>query len=438
MKVTDGRVRVAASDVANFLACRRLTQLDLLRARGELRPPHPRDLGFEDLVRRGEEHERAVLERFRTDGHDVADVSGAQDVRGGTGATADAIRGGAGVVYQGTLAGKGDGVALFGRPDFLVRADLLPAPDGELAARLDPLRGRRRQAGAVREGPRRAADRVLLAICSPTCRGSRRGGCTSRSATGSSLRSRWTTSPPTSGRRGGCWRPPSAGIRRPRSTRSRWSTAPSAGGAIMCRERRRVDDDLSLVAGITTGQRRALKGAGISTRRGFAGLDDLPRLDRVSPDVLERARQQARLQVASEDDGVVRYELLDPERDASGALIPNRGLLALPEPADRGPVLRHRGRPLLLRGRPGVRAAVPVRRRRHGRRRRGGTPPVHADLGVRPAGREARVRGADGLHHRAARAPSRPARLPLQPLRADVARPSHRAARDPRGGRAAV
>ena len=113
MKVTDGRVRVAASDVANFLACRRLTQLDLLRARGELRPPHPRDLGFEDLV----EHERAVLERFRADGHDVADVSGAQDVRGGTGATADAIRGGAGVVYQGTLAGEGDGVVLFGRPD---------------------------------------------------------------------------------------------------------------------------------------------------------------------------------------------------------------------------------------------------------------------------------------------------------------------------------
>ena len=35
------------------------------------------------------------------------------------------------VVYQGTLAGGGPGTALFGRPDFLVRADLLPAPDGE-------------------------------------------------------------------------------------------------------------------------------------------------------------------------------------------------------------------------------------------------------------------------------------------------------------------
>src|SRR5580704_8880708 len=128
MKIIRGRVRLAASDVANFLACRRLTQLDLLRARGELRPPREYDVGFADLVRRGEVHERGVLERFRTDGLDVVDVSGAED---GAGATAGAIRGGAGVIYQGTLAGEGPGAALFGRPDFLVRADLLPAPDGE-------------------------------------------------------------------------------------------------------------------------------------------------------------------------------------------------------------------------------------------------------------------------------------------------------------------
>jgi hypothetical protein len=68
MKIIEGGVRVAASDVANFLACQQLTQLDLQRARGMLRPPRARDLGFEDLVRRGEEHERTVLERFRRTG----------------------------------------------------------------------------------------------------------------------------------------------------------------------------------------------------------------------------------------------------------------------------------------------------------------------------------------------------------------------------------
>ena len=77
MKIVEGRVRVAASDVANFLACQELTQLDLRAARGVLRPPHPRDLGFEDLVRRGEEHERAVLKGFAADGWEVADLGGA-------------------------------------------------------------------------------------------------------------------------------------------------------------------------------------------------------------------------------------------------------------------------------------------------------------------------------------------------------------------------
>jgi len=57
MKIIAGRVRVAASDVANFLDCRRLTQLDLLRAQRELEPPRRYDIGFEDLVRRGEVHE---------------------------------------------------------------------------------------------------------------------------------------------------------------------------------------------------------------------------------------------------------------------------------------------------------------------------------------------------------------------------------------------
>ena len=50
MKITEGRLRLAASDVANFLACQQLAQLDLRAARRELRPPRQVDLGFEDLL----------------------------------------------------------------------------------------------------------------------------------------------------------------------------------------------------------------------------------------------------------------------------------------------------------------------------------------------------------------------------------------------------
>jgi uncharacterized protein len=82
-----------------------------------------------------------------------------------------------------------------------------------------------------------------------------------------------------------------------------------------------------------TNQRLALKAVGISTRRGFAALDTLPKLRHSNPASVERAQLQARLQVASEDAGTIEYQLLDPERDDDGALVQNRGLLALPEPS---------------------------------------------------------------------------------------------------------
>ena len=330
MKMTEGQVRVSASDVANFLACQQLTQLDLQAARRTLRPPHARDLGFEDLVRRGEEHERAVLERFRADGHEVADLGEAGDPAE---ATAAAIRGGAEVVYQGTLTGAGGGVTLFGRPDFLVRADLLPAPDGE--PRPDGIPYEVVDAKLARSAKARA---VLQASFYSRLLGDVQG-----------IAPRWMHLALGNGEFASFKVDDFAAYER--QTRRLLEAAIGGDPAAdvypepvehcaicrwrkLCAGRRRTDDDLSLVAGMTTGRRRALKGAGIPTRRGFAGLADLPRLDRVSPDVLERAQRQARLQVASEDDGITRYEIQDPQRDADGALVANRGLLALPEPAD--------------------------------------------------------------------------------------------------------
>jgi uncharacterized protein len=67
MQITEGRLRLSASDVANYLACQHLTRLDLQMAQGTLRPPHEFDIGFEDLVQRGEAHEKAVLDPARPD-----------------------------------------------------------------------------------------------------------------------------------------------------------------------------------------------------------------------------------------------------------------------------------------------------------------------------------------------------------------------------------
>ena len=134
MKFAGERLRLSASDVANFVACQHMTRLDLLAARGALRRVREFDLGFQDLVRRGEAHELTVLERFRADGRSITQISQRPDADAEAAqATLEAIRSGTDVIYQGVLLGASPdaGTALLGRPDFLVRADLLATPDGE-------------------------------------------------------------------------------------------------------------------------------------------------------------------------------------------------------------------------------------------------------------------------------------------------------------------
>src|SRR6266851_6334089 len=104
MRFIDGQVRLSASDVANFLACRHLTRLDLLRARGILKPPYFNDAGFDDLVKRGEAHEQTILQGFRDRDLRVIEMPPShQNVAAGAAATAAAISSGADVIYQAVL-----------------------------------------------------------------------------------------------------------------------------------------------------------------------------------------------------------------------------------------------------------------------------------------------------------------------------------------------
>ena len=379
-------------------------------------------------MRRGEEHERAVLEGFRADGYEVADLSGAGDPAG---ATAAAIRGGAGVIYQGTLTAERR--ALFGRPDFLVRADLLAAPDGEPrpAGRhyevVDAKLARTAKARAVLQTA--FYSRLLAELQGTEPRWMHlalgngefvpfkvRDFAAYERQTRRRLEEVLAAGPPA-----GLYPEPVE-----HCAICRWSD--------LCAGRRRDDDDLSLVAGMTTGQRRALKGAGIATRRGFAGLAELPRLERVSRDALERSRAQARLQVASEDEGIIRFRLLEPERDASGALVPNRGLLALPEPVTGDLFFDIEGaryysedsQEFGLQYLFGVVDTADLDET--GRPRY--TPIWAFD---RPGEKRAFEELVDFITKRRARVPGA-ARVSLQPLRADVGRPSDRAARHAPGG----
>ena len=328
MRITGDGVRLAASDVANFLACQHLTRLDLLRARGELHPPYESDLGFQELVERGEAHERGVLEQFRADGCRVVEIAEGTEAEAAQ-ATRQAIGGGADVIYQGVLL-RDEAPALLGRPDFLVRAGLLDVPDGE--PRPEGMHYEVVDAKLARSAKGRAvAQTAFYSQLLADAQGIRPRWMHLALGTGEfapfkvddyaayERQTRRLLGEFIAADTGE--NPPSLPYPEPveHCVICRWSQ--------FCATRRRDDDDLSLIAGITAGQRKALKAMGITTRRGFASLTEPPEVSRASREALRGAQLQARLQVASEDAGHIRYELLDPERDAAGALVPNLSLI---------------------------------------------------------------------------------------------------------------
>ena len=73
----------------------------------------------------------------------------------------------------------------------------------------------------------------------------------------------------------------------------------------LCDKRRRDDDHLSFVAGISRNQRKALVGRGVNTVADLAklALPPKPKIERIGDAALLRIREQARLQVQGRDKG---------------------------------------------------------------------------------------------------------------------------------------
>jgi predicted RecB family nuclease len=343
VKLIGDKWRVSATDIANFPRCLRLPGLDERRARGELSPANEYDAAYEDLVRRGEAHEQRVLQGFRDRGWSVVEIMADREdpasLAAGAAATKAALDSGVDVIYQGVLIRDTADEQLLGLPDFMVRAGLLAKRDGEPRPPVydrpdyevvDAKLARSAKGPAVTQTTFYSA---LLA--------DQQGGVAPKwlhLALGTGelasfkvadyaayerqirklltefLKRRSGPNPPAD-------HPPR---RVEHCTVCRWSTD--------CQAQRRADGDLSLVAGMTGPLQLKLIDAGIGTLRGLAATDPLPPVPGTSRESLERVRSQAILQVASEDTGSVGYKLLDPAVDPDGGLIPNRGLLALPEP----------------------------------------------------------------------------------------------------------
>jgi predicted RecB family nuclease len=329
----DGTLVVSATDLVGFLACDHLTTLELGAAERLWERPHEReDPEVRLLQERGEAHERAYLTRLRIEGRSVVELERPdprtpEGYRAAEARTREAMQAGVGAIYQAVLF---DGRWL-GYADFLLRVER-PSALGPWSYEVADTK----LARAVKGG-------AVLQVCVYSDRLAQLQGLrpehvhvvTGDGATRTLRLSDFAAYHRTVRTRfeqevfGGAGRrdPATAGTYPDPVEHCRvcaWFPT--------CIDRRRTDDHLSLVAGMSRSATAALTAAGIQTLAALGRLEP----DRAVPDVarltLERVREQARLQLEGREAG--RTEI-DPlwERIPPRADEPRRGLALLPEPS---------------------------------------------------------------------------------------------------------
>lgn len=337
MQLIDGAPVFSATDLVGYLACEHLTALERAAVAGLATRPDRADPELDVIRRRGIQHEERYLGELRAAGLRVAVISRSEDeergdqVRRQARETVDAMRAGAQVVYQATFF---DGRWL-GYADFLLRLESPDRPSVwgpyhyEVA---DTKLARHVKAGAVLQLCSYVEQLAVVQGVVPAEMHVVLGGSAREKASlpvndymayyraakrrfeQVVLGSLTPAYPPTD-----TYPEPVD-----HCTVCRW--------AIECADRRRADDHLSLVAGITSRQRRALLTRDIDTVEALAGapLPFDPPLDGSSAASIERVREQARIQVEGRREGRMKYELVLPP--PGEALEPERGLGILPEP----------------------------------------------------------------------------------------------------------
>jgi predicted RecB family nuclease len=342
MQLIDGRPVFSATDLVGYLACEHLTALERAALAGLVERPDRPDPELDVIRKRGFAHERRYLDELRGSGRPVVEIERRDDeergdqVRRQAAETIAAMEGGADVIFQATFF---DG-RWIGYADFLLRVDDPTRPSAwgsyhyEVA---DTKLARHVKAGAVLQICSYADQLERLQGLLPTYMKVVLGGSARETSTlrvhdymayyraakrrfeASVLGTDVSPAPTPSYPPVGTYPDPVE-----HCDVCRW--------AELCSQRRRADDHLSLVAGITARQRKALVARELATveRLAAAPIPFDPPLDGTSATAVERVREQARIQVAGR--GLPRpiHELLLP---APGEPIEQeRGLATLPEP----------------------------------------------------------------------------------------------------------
>ena len=324
------RMIYSAGDLVDFVACRHLSAMEALVARGVERPPH---LSEEDdlVLAAGRAHERAYLERLRAEGKEVVDLVTAPSFEGrrtAAAATVEAMRAGAEVIHNATFfEPDAPGGGWLGIADFLMRVEGhsdFGAWHYEVA---DTKLARHAKASAIVQLC--VYDELLTRVqgVAPESMHAILGDGSIATYPSEDSRSYY--------RRlkedflAHDFAAPSYPVPVAQCARCRWSER--------CDARRRADDYPSLVAGMRRSQIVRLTSSGITTMTALAAAGDDARPKRMEAATFEKLRQQAKLQVDFRDAGKMEPLLLPPappkkNHDGSDAEPEERGFRSLPPP----------------------------------------------------------------------------------------------------------
>ena len=315
MRLVDQILRLSATDLANHLSCTHLSQQSRAVAEGRAKKPKWHDPIAAILQERGLLHEKAYLEHLKGQGADVVVIAEGTEAEGRA-RTRSAMQARASIIYQAPLGNE----RWYGRADFLKRCDE-PSDLGDWSYEvIDAKLATETRAGTI----------LQLCVYSELLAG---------------LQGRW---------------PVNARVVAPhhgfeperyrladytayyRLVKRRLEDALAGADTTTypepvqfcqvcgwwqpCNARRRNDDHLSFVAGISRLQMKELKRIHIDTLERLGDLRDVPRPARGSRDALTRVRDQAAIQLEARRLDAPLFEILEP-------LDAEHGLSMLPHPS---------------------------------------------------------------------------------------------------------
>lgn len=335
MQISGQTLQLSASDLVGHINCRYLTQLDLKVARGSLPKPIYYDPTLEVLIERGRRHEQGCLGHLRSQGRKVVAIEGVGVDAGSVSATLAAMNDGAFAIAQAALrSGQWSG-----RADVLLRVER-PSKLGAWSYEIVDAKLAQETKGGTLLQLSLYADLLatvqgtppeMVYVVTPETAYEPQAFRVAEFAAYYRWVRRRLEEALTKGDAGCLYPEPT-----PYCDICRWRQE--------CDGKRRADDHLSLVAGITKIQMGELGRRSIATADALTSVT-LPlawKPERGVAASYVRVREQARLQVEGRTKGHLLYETLPNE--------PGFGLGRLPEPSPGDVFLDFEGDPFVSGG----------------------------------------------------------------------------------------